>query len=197
MPGVTARFVLLVMAAACVGALSSVADAQSHPAGARRVWAEVGIGGGQQSARCPGCTRATPLGGAMVTGAIGLTLPHGFGAALEARAFHVLSFEMSRSSRYVAALGQFTPQKFAPLTVNVGAGWARHRDADVPTNGDAGAVLAAGVALRLPPHSQFGLAITTDVMQSIGGATTTRPRLLSVGLALSLASARSDAGPAR
>ena len=183
-----------VTALVLLAGVPAFAHAQSHPVGAHRVWAELGIGGASQTVRCGGCSSVFSNGGPIVSGAIGLTLPHGLGIALAGRAFQVFSFDVSQGSKYVIALGQYTPRNLAPLTFNAGMGWANHHGDQVSYTKDADdAVVAGGVALRLPARSRFALAVTADAVQSFGG-TSSQPRLVSVGLALSLASARANAG---
>ena len=179
-----------IIAVALLATISPALRAQSRPTGAGRVWGELGVGGARQEAHCRACAGPDVVGGPVLTGAIGLTLPHGFGVTLLGRAFQRLDFEVSQSSRYVVALGQYTPPRLAPLTLSVGAGWGRHHGDPAPyTNNDEGAVLTGGAALRLPPRSRVALSVTADATQSIGGRTTYRPRLISAGISLSIASA--------
>jgi hypothetical protein len=187
-PRVPSVATCLLTAVVLLGSFATAARAQARPEAAGRIWGELGIEGARQAPSCRGCVS---LGGPALTVAAGLALPQGFGVALLGRAFQAFSFDYSQGSKYVVALGQYTPPSLALLTLNAGAGWARHRGDD---NGE-GAVLAAGVALRLPARSRVALSVTADAMQTVGGRTSYQPQLFSVGLALSIASA--DATAAR
>lgn len=185
----------LLVAAALLAAITPVARAQSRPTGEHRVYMEAGLGGARQTSGCGRCTPPRAIGGPVLTGAVGLTLPHGFGVALLGRAFQQLDFEESQGSRYVVALGQYTPPRVSPLTLSLGAGWGRHRGEPLDyANNDQGAVVVAGVALRVPARSRVALSVTADAIQSVGGATTYRPRLISGGLSLSIVSASNVRG---
>ena len=174
-----------------VATLSPTARAQSRPTGAGRVWAELGIGAARQSLRCSDCVLIDPIGGPVATGAMGLTLARGFGVAVLGREFQEFDFENSQGSRYLIVLGQYTPSRITPLTLSAGAGWGHHHgEPPEYAINDGGAVISSGLAVRLPARSRVALSITSDVIQSIGGATHARPRLISMGLALSIASAR-------
>jgi hypothetical protein len=183
----------VLVAAALLAAIPSGARGQARPTGANRIWGELGLGAARQALRCRDCVRIDPIGGPVATAAIGLTLPRGFGVALVGREFDEFDLEFSQGSRYVVGLGQYTPPRVALLTLSAGAGWGHHHGepSEIAIN-DRGAVVAAGVALRLPARSRFALSVTADVIQSIGGATMARPRLISGGLALSMASARAN-----
>jgi hypothetical protein len=166
----------------------SALRAQARPAGAGRLWAELGVAGSRQEPRCAACLRRGALAGPSVALALGATLPRGWGVAVQGRHFSEFSIEYSQSSRYGVVLAQYSPSGLAGLTLNGGAGWGDHRGGGGPyANEGSGAVAAAGVALRLPRRSAAGLSVTADLLQALGGDAGPRPRLVSVGLGLNLA----------
>lgn len=162
--------------------------AQGRPSGEGRIWVELGLAASQQAGRCVTCTPSA-IGGPSISAAGGVTLRRGFGAAVLGRAFQQFSFESSLNSRYFVALAQYAPARVPLLTLNAGAGWARHSGDFVsgePSDG-SGAVLYAGTALRLPPRSTYAITVTADILQSIEGSPSPHPRLFSVGLAIAAA----------
>ena len=170
---------------ACV---ATAAPAQARPGGAGRAWGELALGGASQAPRCASCARKSAAAGPVLSAAAGVTLPRGFGLAVLGRAFQEVNFEHSQTSRYVVALGQYAPPGAAALTLSAGAGWGRHRGDSAPyANDGEGAVLAAGVALRLPARPALSASLTADLLQAVGGATAYRPRQLTVGLGLNVA----------
>jgi hypothetical protein len=178
-----------VLVAAMLGVRTgAVVQAQGRPVGDGRIWFELGLAASQQAGRCVTCTPSA-IGGASVSAAGGVTLSRGFGVAVLGRAFQQFSFESSLSSRYFMALAQYAPARVPVLTLNAGAGWARHSGDDVsrdPSNG-SGAALYAGTALRLPARSTYAITLTADILQSIEGSPSPHPRLFSVGLAIGAA----------
>jgi len=178
---------LALVAAALHGTGTGAAEAQGRPAGDGRIWVELGLAASQQEGRCVTCTPSA-IGGASVSAAGGVTLRRGFGVAVLGRAFQQFSFESSLNSRYLVAIAQYAPSRAPLLSLNAGAGWARHAGEIVgdPRSG-SGAVLYAGSALRIPAHSSFAVVVTADVLQSIEGSPSPHPRLFSVGLAIGAA----------
>lgn len=179
-----------------LAAWPAVGHAQGRPAGnAPRLWLEAGLSAAAQANRCVTCTPTT-VGGGSATVAAGVTLPQGFGVGLLARAFNELGFEASLQSRYVVVLAQYTPPVVSLLTLNVGGGQGRHssNEPGPASNDGAGTVFYAGTALRLPPRSGLAVSLTADVVQSIDGTPRSRPRLLSVGIALGAATPQADQG---
>ena len=182
------RSVSWLVAALCVAVPPMLVGAQGRPAGNGRVWAELGIAAGQQTQRCHTCIGTSTIGGAALTVAAGSTLPRGFGIALLGRAFNQLDFESTLRSRYVVALGQFTPPGVSFVTLNGGAGWGRHAGDTTPFTSDgSGGIIFAGAALRLPARAPLALSVTADLMQSISGRPDPHPRLLSIGIAVGVA----------
>jgi hypothetical protein len=175
-----------VLVAALLGAAPApVVHAQGRPAGDGRIWIELGLGSSRQAGRCQNCIPDASIGGPSLSAAGGVTLGRGFGVALLGREFQELTFDgASFKSSYVVALAQYAPDRVPLLSVNGGAGWARH--SSVSADG-SGAVLYAGTALRLPPRSRFAVVVTADVVQSIHGSPSPHLRLLSVGLAIGAA----------
>jgi hypothetical protein len=174
--------------------------AQSKPEGPGRGWVEVGVGGARQSQGCRACLRHDPIGGLAVSGSLGASFAHGLGAALLIRAFQEFSFDFTQGSRYIVPLVQYSPPRTTFVTVNAGVGWGTHHGDPVPyaNNGD-GAVLAVGLAVRIPSSGRVALSASGDVLQSVSGthlsaagqaASTYHPRLVTVGVGLSVASAR-------
>ena len=180
----------LSLAALFVACPGSCAQAQGRPTGDGRIWGEIGISAARQTHRCVTCSDDAAIGGASLTGSAGVTLTHGLGVGLLARSFHQFDFESWLNSRYVVALAQYTPRRLTPLTLDAGGGWGRYsgEGADAANNG-TGAVVYASVALRMPPGGALALCVTADVIQSVSGAPSTHPRLLSVGIAIGAASA--------
>lgn len=176
-------------------------QAQSEPEGAGRVWAEVGLGGARQSQGCRGCVLHDPIGGLTVSAAAGISFAHGVGAAVLTRAFQEFSFEYVQGSRYVVGLAQYTPPGTTFVTLNTGAGWGTHHGDSAPyANNGRGAVLAVGLAIRVPAGGRVAMSVSGDVLQSVSGAresavggTASRyhPRLVTVSVGLSVASSRS------
>ena len=190
----SARLLLRTLAMLSLIYPATISYAQGRPTGDRRIWAEIGIAAAQQMRRCLSCNESATVGGASATAAAGATLRHGFGVALLGRAFQQFGFESWLKSRYIVALGQYTPSVMSLLTVNAGAGWGRHsaEPSSVKSTG-SGAIIYAGTAFRIPPRGTFALSLTADVMQSISGTPDSHARLLSIGVAVSAATA----GPGR
>ena len=184
----------LLMVAAAVAWAHSIA-AQARPEGPWRPWIELGLGGSRQDPHCADCAQRTAIGGPTATAAIGLTVTGRLGFAVVGRAFSEFSFENSHSATYYLALAQFSPAP--PLTLNAGLGTSAQHG-DHPPDGDnaAGAAVAAGLALRLPAHSTFGLTLDVDWIRTVSGTLRTasglpgssyRPTLFTIGLGISLA----------
>ena len=174
--GVVPRVVAIVLASV-LGAGTGTVHAQGRPSGDGRIWLELGLA----------ASRLEPnIGGPSLTVAGGVTLHRGVGVAVLGRAFDDFSFESSQlHSRYVVALAQYAPPRVSLLSLNAGAGWARHSSsiASNPSNG-SGAVLYVGSALRLPARSAVALTVVADVLQPIDDSPS---RLFSVGLAIGAA----------
>jgi hypothetical protein len=179
--GTTSPLLATVLAAV----LAVGARAQGRPLGAGRIWWELGIAAAAEARRCTTCVDNATVGGASLSAVGGVTLPHGLGVALLARAFQQFGFESPLNSRYVVGILQFTPSPAPVLTLNAGAGRGRHtaEQAADPNNG-IGAVLYGGAALRVPPRGGLALSITADVLETVDGAPRPHPRLFSVGLAI-------------
>ena len=182
------------MVAAAVGWAHSVA-AQARPEGPSRPWIELGLGASRQEPHCADCAQRTTIGGPTATAAIGVTVTGQLGFAVVARAFSEFSFDNSHSATYYLALAQYSPA--APLTLNAGLGRSAQHGDD-PTYGDSGtgAAVAAGFALRLPPHTSFGLALDVDWIKTVSGTRRTasglpgssyRPMLFTIGLGINIA----------
>ena len=180
--------VTLVVASLLFAGTGVGAEAQGRPSGDGRIWVELGLAASQQAERCVTCTPSA-IGGASVSVAGGVTLRRGFGVGVLGRAFQQLGFEGPWfNSRYYVALAQYAPTPAPLLSLNAGAGWARHsaERPDDPGNG-SGAVLYAGTSLRLPARSTYAITVTADILQSFEGSPSPHPRLFSVGLAIGAA----------
>lgn len=185
---------LLIVAAAVPWTRS--AAAQATPEGPKRLWLQFGLGGSGQNPHCADCAQRTTIGGPSATAAVGFTVTPHIGIAVVGRAFSEFSFENSHSATYFLALAQFSPAP--PLTLNVGLGSSAQHGHDVSygDNGN-GAAVAAGVALRLPAHTAFGLTLDVDWIKTVSGTRRTasglpgssyRPLLFTVGLGINIAS---------
>jgi hypothetical protein len=138
------------------------------------------------------------VGGPAASLSAGLTITPEFGVAILGRQFSEFSFDYSHDANYVIALAQYTPGGLRPLAFNAGFGWG-NQHGDDPPYGDngSGAVLAGGVALRLPSHSMFALSINADFVKSVSGTVQTvsgqgssyHPMLFTIGLGLNIATA--------
>ena len=159
------------------------ARGQGRPAGVGRIWAEFGLAAAQQSGR----SGYTGIGGASITGTVGTTIARGLGAALLVRGFQQFGFETTTNSRYVIGVAQYSPRIAQQVSLNAGGGWGRHTVDDFPSAAESGAVMYAGGALRLPARSTVALTLFGDVMQSVSGASASRPRLVSVGIGIGFA----------
>ena len=162
--------------------------AQARPAGASRVWAELGIEANVQTQNCGSCVRHGNSAGPAFSWAVGSTLPSGFGIAIAGRNFQEFSFEHAQHSRFVLLLGQYAPSAFRNLTVNVGAGQAKHDSdpGDTYRNYFNGAVVSGGVALRMPARSRPAFTVNANILKRVGGATDFRPTTFSFGIGFNL-----------
>ncbi|HEY7236802.1 MAG TPA: hypothetical protein VH539_21760 [Gemmatimonadaceae bacterium] len=170
---------------------------QAQPAGPQRVWVELGLGGSAQTPNCDGCFQTVRMGGPSASLALGLTITPSFGVALLGRAFAEISFDYSHSASYFVGLAQWAPVPGITLNAGLGEGQQHGDDPPYGDNG-SGAVVAAGVAIRLPSKSTFGLTLNADWIKSVSGTLRTasgqpgssyRPLLFTVGLGLNIASA--------
>lgn len=194
----------LLMVCAPVAWAHSIA-AQARPEGQLRPWIELGLGGARQDPHCANCAQRTTMGGPTATAAIGLTVTRHLGFAVVGRAFSEFSFDNSHSATYYLALAQYSPAP--PLTLNAGLGTsAQHGDDTSYGDNGTGAAVAAGVALRLPAHTTFGLALDVDWIKTVSGTRRTasglqgssyRPMLFTIGLGLSIAGDPIDSASAR
>ncbi len=174
--------------------------AQSKPEGAGRVWAEVSLGGAQQSQGCRACVRHDRIRGLSVSGSIGTSFSHGLGAAVLFRAFEEINFDFTQGSRYAVGLAQYTPARMTFVTLNAGAGFGTHHGDPAPyANSGRGAVLAVGLAARMTAGGDVAVSVSSDVLQSVSGVRESaagqasspyHPRLVTVGVGLSFASPR-------
>jgi hypothetical protein len=124
-----------------------------------------------------------------------MTLTRRVGLAVVGREFSEFSFENSHSATYFLALAQYSLAP--PLTLNAGLGSsAQHGDHAPYGDNGAGAAIAAGLSLRFPTQSTFGLALNVDWIQTVSGTLRTasevpgssyRPRLFTIGLGVNLA----------
>lgn len=186
------------VAVLCVVLAPATLTAQSQPNGAGRVWLEVGVGGASQAQGCARCVRSTTIGGVEASAAAGMTFSRGLGVAVLLRGFQEITFDATQGSKYVLGLVQYTLPRVPYLTFNAGAGRGAHKGSPVEyANTGSGAVVSAGLALRLPARGRVALGLSSDLIQSISGtreSTDTRhspyhPRLFTVGISLSMASA--------
>ena len=192
------RHVIRVLALGVLLGTPSLLVAQAPPVDAQRFWIELGLGVSRQDPHCDGCFVKGRIGGPAASLSAGLTITPSFGIALLGRQFTEFSFDYSHDANYVIALAQYTPAAIRPLVVNVGGGWG-HQHGDDPPYGDngSGAVVAAGVALRVPSHSTFGLTLNLDVLKTVSGTvqaatgqgSSYRPILFTFGLGLNIATA--------
>jgi hypothetical protein len=182
-------------------------DAQAPAEGARRIWFELGLGGSRQDPNCTGCYQQSAVGGPSASLAAGITITPRFGVGVLAREFSEFSFEYSHSGTYYLGLAQFTPGPRHFVVVNAGVGIGQQHG-DHPPYGDNGngAVAAAGITLRVPPGSTFGLTLTADFIKSMTGTVRTasgetgssyRPLLFTVGLGLNISSDSIEPAAAR
>ena len=143
---------LCAVALSCIAAGS--AHAQARPGGNGRAWMEAGLGASGLRGRCPGCVGGEGGGGFSASLSGGYTIPYGLGLAVVGRGF--AAFDLagdSRRSSYLVALAQYSPPAASLLTLNAGAGWTRFQPDATFTPRSEGAVLAGGLALRLPRRS--------------------------------------------
>jgi hypothetical protein len=171
--------------------------AQAKPAGAERVWLELGLGGSRQDPACDGCAQRSKMGGPSASLAGGITITPRFGVAAQLREFAEFSFDYSHSATYIVGLAQYSRAGTDWLTVNAGLGYGA-QSGDEPPYGDngGGAVVVAGIAMRLPSASTFALTLNVDWMKSITGNVQTtsgqggssyRPLLFTIDLGLNIA----------
>jgi hypothetical protein len=136
-----------------------------------------------------------------VSAAAGISFAHGVGAAVLARAFQEFNFDFVQGSRYVVGLAQYTPPRTTFVTLNAGGGWGTHHGDSAPyANNGRGAVLAVGLAIRVPAGGRVAMSLSGDVLQSVSGARESaggrtaspyHPRLVTVSIGLSVASSPS------
>lgn len=192
MNGPLRRFSLLAAGHACLATGASNAGAQARPDVPGRIWGEVSVSAVSQSPACRDCNALQSYVGRALTGSAGLTLSRGLGVAVVGRAFHTFNFDFSRGSRYVIAIGQFTPSQARWLTVNAGAGRVSHDESDSPARYEgSGAAILFGAALRLPPLSRFALSLTSDMTHPVGGSGY-RATAFSIGLGINISSGESS-----
>jgi hypothetical protein len=182
-------------------------DAQAPADGAQRIWFELGLGGSRQDPNCAGCEQRSAMGGPSASLAAGITIMPRFGVGVLAREFSEFSFEHSHSGTYYLGLAQFTPgpRHFIVFNAGVGVGLQHGDHAPYGDNG-SGTVAAAGIALRAPPGSTFGLTLTADYIKSMTGTVRTasgqagssyRPLLFTIGLGLNISSESIEPASAR
>lgn len=175
--------------------------AQAHPATRLAPWIEFGFGRGRLDPDCAGCAQTSSMNQATGSVTLGLTITPRLGVAVLGREFSGWATMLDgHIARYVVVLGQYSP--VPGLTMNVGTGIGEQLG-DPPPNGDngRGSVVAAGLALRLPPARTFGLTLTADLIKTVSGSVKTvaggvgssyRPLLLSVGLGVNIAASGED-----
>src|SRR4051812_20152904 len=179
-------------------ALAPRTEAQAPADGAQRIWFELGLGGSRQDPNCTGCEQRSAIGGPSASLAAGITVTPRFGVGVLAREFSEFSFEHSHSGTYYIGLAQFTPGPRQFIVFNAGVGVGQQHG-DHPPYGDNGngTVAAAGIALRVPSGSTFGLTLTADFIKSMTGTVRTAPGqvgssywplLFTVGLGLNITS---------
>ena len=193
---------LLIVAAAVTWTRS--APAQAAPEGPTRLWLQLGLGGSGQNPHCADCAQRTAIGGPSATAAVGFTVTPSIGFAVVGREFGEFSFENSHSATYFLALAQYV---IPPLTLNAGLGTsAQHGDHAPYGDNGTGAAVAAGLALRLPAHTAFGLTLDVDWIKSVSGTLRTasglpgssyRPTLFTIGLGINIASDPVEAASSR
>ena len=118
-----------------------------------------------------------------------------------------VSFEYSHAATYYLALAQLHTRPAAPYRVRASSGVGQqHGDQEPYGDNGSGTVAAAGVALRVPSGSIFGLTLTADLVKSMTGTVTRasgqagssyRPLLLTIGLGLNIAGQSSTPASAR
>jgi hypothetical protein len=191
------RVVLFLLALTGSAAIARRTGAQAPADGAQRLWLELGLGGSRQDPNCAACAQRSTIGGPSVSIAAGLTITPRFGVGVLARQFAEFSFDYSHSATYYLGLAQFTPGTRRVIVFNAGLGVGQQHGDQAPygDNG-SGTVAAAGIALRVPPGSIFGLTLTADLIKSMTGTVTPasgragstyRPLLFTIGLGLNIA----------
>lgn len=162
--------------------------AQTRPAGPLRVWADVGVEANVQTQGCRSCLRNGNAAGPAISWALGTSLPAHFGIAIAGRNFQEFNFEHTQHSRYLLVLGQYAPSLRENLTLNIGAGRAKH-DAD---HGDAyrnsanGAVVSGGAALRFPASGRAAFTVNGNILKSVGRFSGFRPTTFTLGIGFNL-----------
>lgn len=166
------------------------AFAQARPHGAGRVWFEIGAELNAQSHNCTTCDRTGNTAGPAVTGGLGVALPASWGIGLVVRKYQEFNYEHAQGSSYVLAVGQYSIPKSPRVTVNLGAGYARHNgDFHTHDNSGSGAAVSLGTALRLPASGKVAFAINASVVKTIGGESDFKPTTFAFGLGLNFATA--------
>ena len=171
--------------------------AQARPAGSPDVWVELGLGASRMDPNCDACNQRGRIAGPSAQVVAGITLTPDFGIAVLGRTFSEFSFDISHSASYWVALAQYSPAGEHELTFNLGLG-SGNQVGDPPPNGDSGsgAVIAGGMALRLPSSTLFGFTLTADVMKTVTGSlraapgqatSAYRPTLVTIGLGVNIA----------
>jgi len=174
-------------------------DAQARPDGSGRGWLSVVLEAAaeKQSCECPRDAVASGPGGSV---AAGVTLPSGFGVAVEGRVFREFNYEYGQKSRYVQGILQYSPALDRRGTLNFGVGRSSHEGVSLPTaNNGSATFVSLGASWRTSATATTSLMLNTSLTQAVAGTRTVsssgdrasyRPRLLVVGLGFSFASAK-------
>jgi hypothetical protein len=154
------------------------------------VWFEIGAELNAQSHNCASCVRTANTAGPALVGGLGVALPASFGFGVVARRYREFNYEHAESSSYVLVIGQYSIPKSKSVTINVGAGHARH-DGDPHTqdNRGSGAAVSLGTSLRVPANGKLALAINASMLKTVGGNSDFKPTTFAFGMGLNLATA--------
>ncbi|MEP6765215.1 MAG: hypothetical protein ABJB66_12930 [Gemmatimonadaceae bacterium] len=117
-------------------------------------------------------------------GAVGATLPAGFGIAVAGRTFQEFNTEHTQHSQYFLLLGQYAAPTFPRITFNLGAGHAKHNGdhADSDSNFGSGPVISGGATVRLPAGRRAALTLSANLLKDVGGSSNFRPTTKTLGI---------------
>ncbi len=163
--------------------------AQAVPEKESRTYASVSVAWDVQPLNCTTCQTSARAAGPAVEALIGVRLGRGLGLGIAGRAFQQLSYEYNQSSKYVLLVGQYRRPAWKNLTLNAGAGHARHeaeRSTAAARYSEDGIAVYGGISLRVPSRSRIGLVTNLGVIQTVSGSRAFRPWTVTFGVGLSV-----------
>ncbi len=161
--------------------------AQSATAEEGRAFASVGVAWDVQPANCTGCPSNARAAGPAVEAVVGVKLGQGLAIGIAGRMFQQFSFEYNQSSKYVLLIGQYSLPALQSLTLNAGAGHARHeaeRSTAAARYSENGIAVSGGVSLRIPARSRIGLTTNLGLIKTVSGPRAFRPWTATFGVGL-------------